>query len=199
MTMPLNPKPQTLNPKPYSRGKNFKELKAAWNNDYHQTLDRDGNGKPVLENLLQGRYYLTKTNPYARPGTWRHNLEVMIYGLGVFGNSLLPPMYMAPQLARMERRLTVVIKTTGTSAEPGYGATAKGTQLDPRKPSQAMVKSLIEGDFYENRPRTSDGDKGIDFIRHNRKMTGEYSRLIAGTRSNSRLSNAAVSRQVTKP
>uniref|UniRef100_A0A6T8P845 EF-hand domain-containing protein n=1 Tax=Hemiselmis andersenii TaxID=464988 RepID=A0A6T8P845_HEMAN len=130
------------------RAKNFAALRSDWNNAYHQSLDLNGTGKPVLENIIQGIYYQERSNPYVRP------------------NSVAGPPYVP-----------------------------KGTMMDAKKPGQALVKSLIQGDFYKNhaRPKTSYGDHRdkIDFIAHNRKMTREYSRLIAGTRPHTAMSRSA--------
>eukprot|EP00283_Hemiselmis_rufescens_P003978 CAMPEP_0173419868 /NCGR_PEP_ID=MMETSP1357-20121228/1555_1 /TAXON_ID=77926 /ORGANISM="Hemiselmis rufescens, Strain PCC563" /LENGTH=515 /DNA_ID=CAMNT_0014382577 /DNA_START=229 /DNA_END=1775 /DNA_ORIENTATION=+ len=130
------------------RAKNFKGLRSDWNNAYHQSLDLNGTGKPVLENIIQGIYFHERTNPYVRPNT-------------VAGPPFVP----------------------------------QGTTMDARKPGQPLVKSLIQGDFYKNhaRPKTCYGDHRdkIDFIAHNRKMTREYSRLIAGTRPHTAMSRSA--------
>jgi hypothetical protein len=46
-----------------------------------------------------------------------------------------------------------------------------------------MVKSLIQGEYYMTRPSSTDSKKQkFDYIAHNKRMTKEYSKLVAGTR-----------------
>eukprot|EP00281_Chroomonas_sp_CCMP1168_P024734 CAMPEP_0206237934 /NCGR_PEP_ID=MMETSP0047_2-20121206/14538_1 /ASSEMBLY_ACC=CAM_ASM_000192 /TAXON_ID=195065 /ORGANISM="Chroomonas mesostigmatica_cf, Strain CCMP1168" /LENGTH=367 /DNA_ID=CAMNT_0053662419 /DNA_START=79 /DNA_END=1178 /DNA_ORIENTATION=- len=135
----LNFTPNFRSKRPEGRSKHFKGLNADWNNPYHQSLDAEGTGKPVLESIIQGRYYQARTDPYDRP-------------------------------------------ESSLSTHKGF----KGTQMDTTL-QQPMVKSLIQGEFYGNPPRTAGGGRKdrIDFVTHNKRMTREYSKLVAGTRPQS--------------
>ena len=79
---------------------------------------------------------------------------------------------------------------------------ARGVLLDEEL-GQPMIKSLVEGEFYISKDDMSSKTKKMDYISHNRRMTKEYSKLVAATRPNSSMSSTGggtrdISQQDTK-
>lgn len=73
----LNFNPNFRPKRPEGRSKNFKGLNSVWNNIYNQAIETGngaGKGKPLLQNILEGQYYMEKTQlrPQSAQSFFKH-------------------------------------------------------------------------------------------------------------------------------
>jgi len=55
---------------------------------------------------------------------------------------------------------------------------------------QPLVKSLVEGEFYYPKDEMLSRSRKVNYVAHNRKMTKEYSKLVASTRPSTALGSS---------
>eukprot|EP00286_Rhodomonas_abbreviata_P009660 CAMPEP_0181334942 /NCGR_PEP_ID=MMETSP1101-20121128/26555_1 /TAXON_ID=46948 /ORGANISM="Rhodomonas abbreviata, Strain Caron Lab Isolate" /LENGTH=307 /DNA_ID=CAMNT_0023445005 /DNA_START=138 /DNA_END=1058 /DNA_ORIENTATION=+ len=78
LSLNLNPSNFKIE-RPRGRAKYFKDLHADWNNWYHQSTDPSNEGKPMLQSVMQGKFYMEKPRPQSsRAATHRLTKGVIL-------------------------------------------------------------------------------------------------------------------------